>query len=172
MDPRKDYSTGVSPIIATLLLIAITVSAGIIVYVFVSGITGGLTQGGGQQTGEQVELTSYAFTPLSGTSLTCDGQSGVTAPCITISIKNAGGSAVTIDQMAVYFDGQPLTVEGSPMLTLNTDEDATYLLANAGVTTGFIGVPTGISGGTTNTLKLVTTTGALFAYTMTAGASQ
>ena len=168
MQMRKS-SLGVSPIIATLLLIAITVAAGIIVYVFVSGTVGNLTQGGGQQTGQQVELTSYAFS-LTASSNLCDGQAGATAPCLVISVKNTGGSAITIDQ--IFFDGQPLTPAGSPSLSLNTDQDATYLLASANASPGFNGVTTGLTGGSTHVVKIVTATGGLFSYTVIAGSSQ
>src|SRR5271155_3665435 len=116
MDTRKP-STGVSPIIATLLLIAITVAAGVIVYVFVSGAIGNLTQGGGgQQTAQQIELTAYAFTPLSGTS-TINGNTTTTCPCIIVSIKDAGGSSVTID--SIFFDGQKLTPSSATPITIN-----------------------------------------------------
>ena len=170
MDSRK-LSTGVSPIIATLLLIAITVAAGVIVYVFVSGTVGNLTHGGGQQTGEQVELTAYSFS-LSASMAACAGQT-VTAPCIVVSLKNTGGSAVTIDQ--IFFDGQALGVTSSgglPTLTLNVDQDATYLLAQLSASPGFNGVPTGLTGGSSHVLKIVTATGGLFSYTIIAGSSQ
>jgi flagellin-like protein len=177
MDPRK-RSVGVSPIIATLLLIAITVSAGVIVYVFVSGIGNGLTQGGGQQTAQQIELTAYAFTPLTGSSLTCDGNSTVTAaPCLVVSIKNVGGSSITID--TVLFDAIPLTPAGSLATTpisLSTNQDASFLIVGSGTFTaghgGYTGIPSGISGGSSHVLKFVTKSGGLFAYTITAGTSQ
>jgi flagellin-like protein len=163
MDQRK-RSVGVSPIIATLLLIAITVSAGVIVYVFVSGMGAGLTQGGGQQVAQQLELTAYAFTPL-------------TAPCILVSIKDVGGSSITID--TVLFDAVPLTPAGTLATTpisLSTNQDATFLLIGSGTFTtghgGYTGLPSGIAGGSSHALKFVTKNGGLFAYTITAGTSQ
>jgi archaeal type IV pilus assembly protein PilA len=178
MDTKK-RSLGVSPIIATLLLIAITVAAGVIVYVFVSGTVGNLTQGGGQQTSQQIELTSYSFTQLTGTSCTTNGNTnGTTAPpCIIVSIKDAGGSAVTVD--SIFFDGQKLipnaVFAGAP-ITLDTDGDVTFLIAHSGDLTtsygGYTGLPLSITAGSTNTLKIVTATGGLFTYTVTAGSSQ
>jgi len=175
MDPRK-RSVGVSPIIATLLLIAITVSAGVIVYVFVSGIGNGLTQGGGQQTAQQIELTAYSFTPLTGTG-TCNGNVTVTAPCLIVSIKNVGGSSITLD--SVLFDGAALTAAGTLATTpisLSTNQDASFLIIDSGSITsghgGYTGLPSGISGGSSHVLKFVTKTGGLFAYTITAGSSQ
>jgi flagellin-like protein len=175
MDTRKP-SIGVSPIIATLLLIAITVSAGIIVYVFVSGLSNGLTQGGGTQTSEQIELTSYSFVTLTGTG--CGGNTTVTAPCINISIKDAGGGAVTID--SIYFDGLPLTPNAALVttpITLSTHGNANILLAHGASFTsggGYTGLPASaaITAGSSHVLKIVTKTGGLFSYTITAGTSQ
>jgi flagellin-like protein len=176
MDQRK-RSVGVSPIIATLLLIAITVSAGVIVYVFVSGMGAGLTQGGGQQVAQQLELTAYAFTPLTGSSITCNGNTTLTAPCILVSIKDVGGSSITID--TVLFDAVPLTPAGTLATTpisLSTNQDATFLLIGSGTFTtghgGYTGLPSGIAGGSSHALKFVTKNGGLFAYTITAGTSQ
>jgi len=176
MDTRRP-SFGVSPIIATLLLIAITVAAGVIVYVFVSGTVGGLTKGGGQQTGEQIELTSFAFTPLGGTGLTCNGNGTVTGPCLTISLKDAGGSSVTID--SIFFDGVKLTPNSAlttTPITLNTEGNANVLIANnvglSGTKGWYTGLPTGLTGGSSHTLKIVSATGGLFSYTVTAGSSQ
>jgi archaeal type IV pilus assembly protein PilA len=176
MDTRRP-SFGVSPIIATLLLIAITVAAGVIVYVFVSGTVGNLTHGGGQQTGEQIELTAYSFTPLGGSGLTCNGNATVTGPCLTISIKDAGGSSVTID--SIFFDGQKLTPNAAlttTPITLTTDGNAIVLIANnvgaSGTKGWYTGLPTGLTGGSSHTLKIVSATGGLFAYTVTAGSSQ
>ena len=50
----------VSPVIATLLMIAIAVAASIIVYVWSIGLLGGLMQsGGGSQTAEQMILEAF-----------------------------------------------------------------------------------------------------------------
>jgi len=176
MDTRRP-SFGVSPIIATLLLIAITVAAGVIVYVFVSGTVGNLTHGGGQQTGEQIELTAYVFTPLSGTGLTCNGNTTVTGPCLAITFKDAGGSSVTID--SIFFDGSKLTPNAAlatTPITLNTDANSNVLLANnvgvSGTKGWYTGLPTGLTGGSSHTLKIVTATGGLFSYTVIAESSQ
>lgn len=97
----------ISPIIATLLLIAIAVAAGIIVYVFVNSLAGGLTQGGGQQTTERLQMQSYNFqlsppAPNSGTACGCTGQ------VLQMFLLNSGSSSTTIS--AVYFDGALLSL--------------------------------------------------------------
>src|SRR2546428_651149 len=91
----------VSPIIATLLLIAIAVAAGIIVYVYVNSLAGGLTSGGGQQVEAQVQLQAYSFNAVG----TGSGQ------VIDIFLKNVGGASVTIS--AIYVDGTAM-VEWTP----------------------------------------------------------
>src|SRR2546426_10690176 len=91
----------VSPIIATLLLIAIAVAAGIIVYVYVNSLAGGLTSGGGQQVAEQVQLQAYSFNAV-GTG---------SAQVIDIFLKSVGGASVTIS--AIYVAGMAM-VERPP----------------------------------------------------------
>jgi flagellin-like protein len=91
----------VSPIIASLLLIAIAVAAGIIVYVYVNSLAGNLTGSGGSQVSNLVQMQSYDF---SGRGVAGNPQS------IVISLKNSGGSSVTIS--SVYFDGTVLSQYG------------------------------------------------------------
>jgi flagellin-like protein len=91
----------VSPVIATLLLIAIAVAAGIIVYVYVNSLSTGLTSGGGQQVSQQLQLEAYSF----NTAGTGSGQ------VIDIFLKNVGGGSLTIS--SIYFDGTAL-VEWTP----------------------------------------------------------
>ncbi|MDG6988578.1 MAG: type IV pilin [Nitrososphaerota archaeon] len=86
----------VSPIIATLLLIAITVAAGVIVYVFVTGLSGNLTKQGGNQLTEQVTVESYDFQSTN---------------FLTVYLSNTGTSAVTLS--SVYFNGAPAQFYGS-----------------------------------------------------------
>jgi flagellin-like protein len=75
----------VSPVIATLLMIAIAVAASIIVYVWSIGLLGGLMQsGGGAQTAEQLILEAYG----GGTTLT---------------VRNVGTRS--INMTAVYLNG-------------------------------------------------------------------
>ncbi len=90
----------ISPIIATLLLIAITVGAGIIVYVFATGLAGNLTGSGGTQVTQQLQLQAYTFNPLPG------GSSG-TGQIVNFFLKNVGTSSLTISN--IYFDGTQLT---------------------------------------------------------------
>jgi archaeal type IV pilus assembly protein PilA len=98
---KFNHRRGVSPIIATLLLIAIAVASGIIVYVYVNSLAGGLTSGGGAQVSSQLQLQAYNFVGISGTSTT---SNGVVAD---VFLENTGSSSLTIS--SVYFDGTALT---------------------------------------------------------------
>jgi flagellin-like protein len=88
----------VSPIIATLLLIAIAVAAGVLVYVYVNSLSGGLTSSNGNQVSQQMQLQSYTFNSITGRG---------TGQFVEAFMENVGGSSVSIS--AVYFDGNALT---------------------------------------------------------------
>ncbi|MDG6982852.1 MAG: hypothetical protein JRM74_05285 [Nitrososphaerota archaeon] len=82
----------VSPIIATLLLIAIAVASGIVVYVFTAGLAGSLTKSGGSQVTEQISMDAYNYQ---------------TPPSLTVYIRNTGVSLFNIT--GFYFDGTLVT---------------------------------------------------------------
>src|SRR5580700_2121751 len=93
---RLTARRAVSPIIATLLLIAIAVAASIIVYVFVNSLSGNLTQQGGQQVADQVSMDAYTY-PSTGT-----------APVLVL--RNVGSASITIS--SIYFDGNLCQASG------------------------------------------------------------
>ena len=95
----------VSPIIASLLLIAIAVAAGIIVYVYVNSLAGNLTGSGGAQVSNLVQMESYDF---SGRGVT--GNPSI----VVLALKDSGGSSISIS--SIYFDGTvvtPYAINGS-----------------------------------------------------------
>ena len=92
----------ISPIIATLLLIAITVAAGIIVYVYVNSLAGGLTGGGGQQVSSQIQMQASSFLPQTYT-----GSTKENGQVLDVFLENTGSSSIAISN--VYFDGVQLT---------------------------------------------------------------
>jgi flagellin-like protein len=94
----------VSPIIASLLLIAIAVAAGIIVYVYVNSLAGGLTSGGGSQVSAQIQLQAVNFLPQGYGGGTSTGQ------VVDAFIENTGSSSIAISN--IYFDGSQLTEWG------------------------------------------------------------
>lgn len=164
----------VSPIIATLLLIAIAVAAGIIVYVFVNSISGNLTAQGGQQVADQVSMDAYTF-------------STTTAPIVVL--RDVGSSTVVISQ--VYFDGNLCQVTGSTCTgdvtgdTVNPwfSSASTCTLTGSGTTATLpitctsgqyaqmtLAVASQTSG-TSHILRIVTSDGGTFTFTIIAGRS-
>jgi flagellin-like protein len=78
---RGNRRAAVSPVIATLLLIAIAVAAAIIVYAFVTGLIGGLTTGGGSN-----------LVTVSGNIL---APTGTTTGTLVVNIKNSANNPIT-----------------------------------------------------------------------------
>jgi len=86
----------VSPVIATLLLIAIAVAAGILVYVFVNGLSSNLTQTGGNQVTEHIVPDAYSFTAAGN---------------LTIYLHNVGTGPSALQSF--YLNGNQLTEAAS-----------------------------------------------------------
>ncbi len=147
----------VSPIIATLLLIAIAVAAGIIVYVYVNSLAGGLTSGGGQQVSEQLSLDAYNY--------------GTIASGVTIAVRNSGSSSVTIS--SVFFDGALAASFGSQSPGTCASGGAA-VASGATCTFSLTTSPAAVeaaTSGTTHVVKMVTATGGTSVFSITAGRS-
>jgi flagellin-like protein len=166
----------VSPIIATLLLIAIAVAAGIIVYVFTSSISGNLTQAGGQQVSDQVSMDAYTFI-VSGAG-TCTG--GVANPCLQLVIRNIGSSTVTISQ--TYVDGNLCQTGGAfcvanPVVTEPGSNACSGTTPTITCTTGSYATfsldmhTSSVSAGTSHLIRIVTSDGGTFTFSTLAGRS-
>ena len=82
----------VSPVIATLLMIAVAVAASVIVYVWSAGLLGTLMGGGGAQVKEQVILEAFVWTDPTE---------------LTLYLRNVGASEVHI--AAIYVGGAQAT---------------------------------------------------------------
>ncbi len=74
----------ISPIFATLILIAIAVIAGVVVYMFTSGTLATMT-GGGTAAQEKVSIQAVQATATSG--------------AISIYAQSTGGSSVAVDSL-------------------------------------------------------------------------
>jgi archaeal type IV pilus assembly protein PilA len=142
----------VSPIIATLLLIAIAVAAGIVVYVYVNSLAGGLTGSGGQQVADQISMDAYNW-PASSS--------------LTLTIRNTGSSTPTIS--SVFLDGLTAT-----LTTQTPGSCASGTLATAPGATCLVvigGAATSATSGTAHTVKVLTATGGTAVITVVAGKS-
>src|SRR5208283_3502252 len=85
-------SKAISPIFATLILIAIAVIAGVVVYMFVSGTLATMTSGGVAGT-EKVTVQAASYTATGGT--------GSNTPTVTVYLEQTGGPAATVNGLII-----------------------------------------------------------------------
>jgi flagellin-like protein len=136
----KVNGRAVSPVIATLLMIAIAVAAAILVYVWSMGLVGTLQGTGGQQTREQLIMEAYVAT---------------TSP-ITLYIRNVGPTQSIVS--AVYIEGVKASGFGGTI---------TYTPGSTGILT--INPGQTLIAGVGYTVKVVTASGAVFSYSIIYG---
>ena len=131
----------VSPVIATLLMIAVAVAASVIVYVWSAGLLGTLMGGGGAQVKEQLIVEAYNWNnPAS----------------LILNIRNVGSASVTIDK--VYIAGE----QKIPTGTLDIPVGGVQAITVA---------TSGASYGVAFSIKVVTKTGGVFSFSAIQGSS-
>jgi len=131
----------VSPVIATLLMIAVAVAASVIVYVWSAGLLGTLMGGGGAQVKEQVILEAYGWATAAGP--------------LDLYLRNVGSSDVTI--AAIYVGGTQYTTGVAS--TISVKGAAKISVSHSG------------TAGTAYVIKVVTATGGVFSFSCIAGSS-
>ena len=82
----------VSQVIAALLLIAISVAAAVLVYVFSIGLLGSLQTSGGQQSKQQVIMEAYNWPRIRSTGT------------LTLTVRNVGPASVQFADL--FINGQ------------------------------------------------------------------
>ena len=118
---RKARKRGVSPIIATILLVAITVVLAAVLYVLISGLTTG-----GANT---VPIgTTFAFgTALQNANSNCATGDQAAGSCYVVGIQSAGSSATTSNIMfAVLSSGTGQTFSKVVIVDTSNTPLATY----------------------------------------------
>ena len=137
-------SKAISPIFATLILIAIAVIAGVVVYMFVSGTLATMTSGGTAGIEKvSVQAASYSATGTGTVTVYLDQTGGPQATVNGLIIKNSAGNTITIVA--------PMAGSGSP-LALNMGQLET--LTGTGVGT--------LSASTSYTVTVTTAAGGSF----------
>ena len=113
-------SKAISPIFATLILIAIAVIAGVVVYMFVSGTLATMTSGGtaGQ---EKVSVQAASF------------RATLTGGTVTVYVEQTGGPIASINGLIIK-DSSGNTV-GTAALTSGAGTPPTELLVSGTLTT-------------------------------------
>jgi len=130
-----------SPVIATLLMVAIAVAAAIITYVWSMGLLGGLMGTGGAQTKEQLILEAFDWK---------------TAGTLKVTFRNVGSASVII--AAIYLEG---TDCGASAATVSIGSLGSFSLTVPGSLT--------VTTGASYVLKCVTATGGTFSFSVVAG---
>ena len=135
----RKSTKALSPVVASIILIAVTVAVSIAVAAWMGALTVGF------MSTEQVKITNVAF--------------GGTAPLnVTVTIQNTGSSSVTIGQ--VYFAN---VLQAEP-LDWEPDAAKVSIAANAAATVSF--APTAAwEAGSQYMIKIVTSQGNPFTYT-------
>jgi len=133
-----------SPVIATLLMVAIAVAAAIITYVWSMGLLGGLMGTGGSQTKEQLIIEAYDWT---------------TTGELKFVLRNVGSAQVQI--AAIYLEGNSLAAPVSTVPIANTVSYSLSVPATIGTIT--------ITSGASYVLKVISATGGTFTFSVVAG---
>jgi flagellin-like protein len=144
---RKEGRRGVSPVIATLLLIVIAVAAAVLVYMWTVGYA------------TQMRPT----TPETGERLKIEaGKLSVSAsPQLSLHVRNVGGSDVKIDK--VY-----LLTTAQDVVDVQTPVSGTESISVGAVVEVKVSSFTGVQAGRTYIVRLVTTLGNEFSIELKA----
>ena len=139
---------GISPIFATLILIAIAVIAGVVVYMFTSGTLATMT-GGGTAAQEKITVQAASIVVASGGST-------------KVYLEQTGGPAATINSFIIK-DSTGTTVGVISGTNAFGTGVSTVLLTTGSLTTITATTPTtGLSVGSTYTITVTTAAGGNF----------
>jgi FlaG/FlaF family flagellin (archaellin) len=142
-------SRAVNQVMAVLLVIAVTVSAAALLYVFFIGLMSTLSTGGGQQIKQEVILQSYTF-PVNGP--------------LTVTVTNTGLTSVDLSKADFFVNGQSATPGAGCNIVLPVGGSCATTLS---LSTGY----GSLGSGTAYPVKIVTPDGAVFVYSCIYGAS-
>ncbi len=153
---RKAHKRGVSPIIATILLVAITVVLAAVLYVLISGLTKG--------PGSTPIGSAFGFgTAQQSSSNHCGANAG--KGCYSIGIASASSSVTTATvSFALQSGGSPTTFVNVTLLNISGGVLATY--TSAGWVAGSATLPVTLA--STMTIILDAGSSAVSGYTFIA----
>ena len=144
----------VSPIIATLLLIAIAVASGVLVYVFTWSLAGSLMKSGGSQVTDQVSMVAYSFALSPSENL-------------TVYLQNTGTGTVTL--ASFYFNGAPVVPSGGGATACSKLATPDQMAPGATCRIVLAALSPVPGAGTSNAIRIVSTDGGQFTYNVVAG---
>ena len=97
---RIQEKKGISPIIATLLLILIAIAAGVIVYAYVVGFIGSESPSVPTVGTDQLSVNAVSYTKAATT--------------ITVYVQNVGTNSLNVTSLYIYFGNGTLSQEVAP----------------------------------------------------------
>ncbi len=106
----KKNSKALSPVVASIILIAVTVAVSVVVAAWMGGMTIGL-----MGSTEQATVTNVALS-YTGSGSSCTGTE-------VVSIKNTGSATVTISSATI--DGKSATIGSTTTIAKGTSADIT-----------------------------------------------
>jgi len=105
------YIRSISPIVASILIIVITVAISLILYAFASGLFGSLTQSSSQQIQQQSQITSFTIN-----NIYCSNN------ILYFNIYNNGNIPININNSIIIFtdnNGNTISINGSNIVCNN-----------------------------------------------------
>jgi archaeal type IV pilus assembly protein PilA len=135
----KKSTKALSPVVASIILIAVTVAVSVVVAAWMGGMTIGL-----MGNAEQVSVTNYAFP---------------TGASVVLNVRNTGTATVTLSSAAI--DGNAVTMAPVTGTSLNIGKGET------GNFTLTLASPNTFNAGAQYSIKLVTAKGTTIPYTIT-----
>jgi len=169
---KQKKRSAVSPVIATLLLIAIAVAAAIIVYAFVTGLIGGLTSSGASLVVISGSLTVPSGTGVGTLVITVTNKASNALNAITVAADASGGLSINVGAQNGALAGGTTAGAAVPVLcgSLSTAQETASGCASSNPTDG---VPIGSSASSVGTVYVGgaftgATAGTTYSFTVSA----
>jgi len=141
----KQNAKALSPVVASIILIAVTVAVSVVVAAWMGGMTIGL-----MGSAEQASIANVAFVPADST------VTPATLDTVQVLVRNAGGTSVTIT--SAFINGKEVAADQWSTTPAVTGD---YTIDKSSSMTLNLPLPTGVTldSGASYTVKLITAKG-------------
>jgi len=150
---KRFTNRGISTIIAALLLIAIAIAAGVLLYVFSIGLIGSLQGSGGQQVKDQVIMEAYNWQ---------------TAGTLVLQLRNTGSTTVNLSTGDFYVGGILLA---TPTFSCTAPATSTAMAPGGACQATLAATAASYSSGVAYTVKLSLADGGVMSFSAIDGSS-
>jgi len=151
---KRFTNRGISTIIAALLLIAIAIAAGVLLYVFSMGLIGSLQGTGGQQAKDQVIMEAYNWQ---------------TSGSLVVNVRNTGSTTVNLAGADWYLGGLIQTTVGIANPSGGTCTTTTAVAPGTACTVTLTVTAASFSNGVAYVLKIGLPDGGVMSYSVVDG---